>query len=203
MAKPLILHGIHQRITQKLDKCESPILARRSQCKLTTNRNNFLNTTNFVAFENAFFDIIGPDAKIEHVITFPTATNHEASCFVPEQNALFFAAWGFDHSWQYLLDATTLQLKNITTDPPTLNAHGCVYYQGSLHIATDGGEPGQYASLVQVNATTLKAKTLLNNFYQQPFLGFNDLDIDPNGNFWITDSISAWVSKLLSLSSPS
>jgi hypothetical protein len=123
---------------------------------------------------------------------------------VPEQDAPLFAARGFDHSWQHLLDTTTLQLKNITTDPPTLKGHRCVYYQGSLHIATDGGLPTEYASIVQVNATTLKAKTLINSFYQQPFLGFKDLDIDPNGNFWTTDYISAWVSySVLLTSNPS
>lgn len=191
-----MLLGIHQPTTQILDKCESASPSKKkSQRKLTRRRNKFLNTTNFVAFEDSFFDIIGPNAKVEHVITLPIDINHEAARYVPEQNALFFTSWGFDHSWQYLLDTTTLQLKNITTDPPTLNAHGCVYYQGSLHIATDSGLPGHYASIVQVNATTLKAKTLINNFYQQPFLGFNDLDIDPNGNFWITDSYYAWVSS--------
>ena len=76
-----------------------------------------------------------------------------------------------------------------------MNAHGCVYFNGSLHVATDGGA-GHYASIYRVDSHTLKAETLINNFYQEPFLGFNDLDIDPAGNIWATDSMSAWVSDL-------
>ncbi|KAI7366816.1 hypothetical protein KC354_g3871 [Hortaea werneckii] len=154
--------------------------------------NDFLNTTDFVAFDPRFFDIIGPEARIEHVLVNSTEVQYEASCFNPESQKLFFAAWGYPgHYWQYLLDASTYELTNITTDPPTLNAHGCVYNQGSYVVATDGGN-GEYASIVQINGSTLKAETLINNFYQQPFLGFNDIDMDPNGNIWVTDSISAW-----------
>lgn len=46
---------------------------------------------------------------------------------------------------------------------------------------------------MKVNPETKEAETLINNFYQQPFVGFNDIEIDRNGNFWVTDSISAWV----------
>lgn len=73
-----------------------------------------------------------------------------------------------------------------------MNAHGCVYHDGYIYVATDRGE-GHYASVVKINPVTLKAETLISNFFQQPFNGFNDLDIDPHGNIWITDSISAWV----------
>lgn len=136
---------------------------------------------------------MGPDARVEHVLVNSTDVQYEASCFNPDTQKLFFAAWGYPgHYWQYLLDASTFELSNITTDPPTLNAHGCVYHQGSYVVATDGGN-GDYASIVKINGTTLQAETLINNFYQQPFLGFNDIDMDPNGNIWVTDSISAWV----------
>jgi sugar lactone lactonase YvrE len=50
-----------------------------------------------------------------------------------------------------------------------------------------------HASIVKIDPVTLKAETIINNFFQQPFNGFNDIDMDPNGNLWVTDSISAWV----------
>ncbi|KAH6708932.1 hypothetical protein BKA61DRAFT_645872 [Leptodontidium sp. MPI-SDFR-AT-0119] len=153
--------------------------------------NDYLNTTDFVAFDPSFFSIIGSSAKVEHIITQPTYLTHEASCFIKSTSQLHFASWGFDHSWQYYLDTTTNELHNITTSPPTWNAHGCVYYNGSVYIATDTTE-SQYGSIVKVNPETKEAETLINNFYQQPFLGFNDIEIDRNGNFWVTDSISAW-----------
>jgi sugar lactone lactonase YvrE len=168
----------------------------RPLVNLLTNNysNSFLNTTNFVAFDPSFFHIIGPSAKVEHIITANPSTSHEASCYIPTTKQLYYAAWGFGHGWQYLLNTTSNELKNITTSPPTYNAHGCVYFNGSIYVATDGGD-GHYASIVKINPSTLAAETLINNFYQQPFLGFNDLDIDSNGNIWVTDSISAWVSQ--------
>lgn len=162
---------------------------------LTPASNENFDGTSFVAFDPAFFDFIGSEANIEQVWATNSTYNHEASCFVTERNALFFTSWGFDHSYQYLLDASNHELHNITTSPPIMNAHGCVYYNGSLHVATDGGA-GHYASIYRVEPHTLRAETLINNFYQQPFIGFNDLDIDPNGNIWVTDSMSAWVWSL-------
>ncbi|KFY63799.1 hypothetical protein V496_03683 [Pseudogymnoascus sp. VKM F-4515 (FW-2607)] len=159
--------------------------------KLQSISNAYLNTTNFVAFDPSFFDIIGPSAKVEHIITADPSISHEASCYIPTTQQLYYAAWGFGHGWQYVLDTTTHVLKNITTSPPTYNAHGCVYFDESIYVATDGGD-GHYGSIVKINPKSLKAETLINNFYQQPFLGFNDLDIDPAGNIWATDSISAW-----------
>ncbi|SMQ46503.1 unnamed protein product [Zymoseptoria tritici ST99CH_3D1] len=157
--------------------------------------NDFLNTTDFVAFDPSFFNLIGSEARVEHVWDPANTTIHEASCFIPALNSLYFASWGFSHDWQFLLNATTNEVKQITTDPPVMNAHGCQMYNGSLYITTDGGE-GTYASVVKVDPLTWKSEVILNNFYQQPFQGFNDLDIDPQGNIWMTDSSSAWSNAL-------
>lgn len=97
------------------------------------------------------------------------------------------------HTWQYLLDTETNELKNVTTDPPTVNAHGCVVYRDALYVVTDGGPDGTGA-LVRIDPETWEMEVLLNNYYQQPFMGFNDLDIDSDGNFWMTDSKSGAVS---------
>ncbi|KAK9777679.1 putative SMP-30/Gluconolactonase/LRE-like region domain-containing protein [Seiridium cardinale] len=89
-----------------------------------------------------------------------------------------FSIWGppggvsSEHSWQYMLDSETNELRNIATNPPTVNAHGCVFPQGAMYVVTDGGLE--------------ETETLL------PFMCFNDLDIDPDGNFWLTDSKSAY-----------
>jgi hypothetical protein len=50
--------------------------------KLKPPRNKFLNTTNFVAFEESFFDIIGPTAKVGHLLPFlkTPMTRHLATC---------------------------------------------------------------------------------------------------------------------------
>lgn len=63
-----------------------------------------------------------------------------------------------------------------------------------MYIVTDAGK-NETGALVKVNPGTLEKTVLLNNYYQQPFMGFNDLDIDKDGNFLMTDSKSADVRR--------
>ncbi|KAF6810630.1 lactonohydrolase [Colletotrichum sojae] len=158
--------------------------------------NAFLNITNFIAYDEKFFEIFGPRATVEQVqhLAFQP---HEAPCYNKDTKEMFFVEWGppggdnGTHIWQYLLDTKSNTLRKITTDPPTLNAHGCVYYRGAYHVVTDGSHD-ETGALVRVDPTTLRKTVLLNNYYQQPFMGLNDLDIDPEGNFWMTDSKSGY-----------
>jgi sugar lactone lactonase YvrE len=60
-------------------------------------------------------------------------------------------------------------------------------------VVTDGyGDEGT-GQLVKIDPQSWKQEVVLNNYLVQPFAGFNDLEIDPNGNFYLTDSKSAWV----------
>lgn len=142
---------------------------------------------------------MGPNATIQRVQQLPFQV-HEASCFNKATGELFFAEWGppggirGGHSWQYLLDTKTNTLRNITTNPPTWNAHGCVYFKGAYYVVTDGG-PNNTGLLTRIDPVTLTSTTLLNNYYQQPFDGLNDIDIDEDGNFYITDGRYGWVSS--------
>lgn len=167
--------------------------------------NRILSQTDFIAYDERFFDLIGPSAKVEKVQELPLQI-HEASCFNLNTKELFFAEWGppggivgnglnGTHTWQYLLNTETNVLRNITTSPPTFNAHGCVFYNNSFHVVSDGG-PNNTATLSKIDPTTLESTVLLNNYYQQPFISFNDFDIDQDGNFWIADSLSGWVCVL-------
>lgn len=170
--------------------------------------NRILNQTDFVAYDERFFDLIGPDAKIEQVQQLKPGQSHEASCYNPDTHELFFTElagpggtsvdglYAGSHSWQYLLNTETNVLRNITTNPPTFNVHGCVYYKGAYYVVTDGS-PNGTALLARIDPITLERTTLLNNYYQQPLLSFNDLDIDPDGNFWLADSIAGWVRTCL------
>ncbi|KAL2867475.1 SMP-30/gluconolactonase/LRE family protein [Aspergillus lucknowensis] len=167
----------------------------------------YLNTTDFVAYDRKFLDIIGPDATIEHVQKL-AFQSHEAPCYIKDTNQLFFVEWGppggenGTHPWQYLLDVETNELRKITTDPPTYNAHGCVVYDGALYVVTDGHGDEESAQLVKIDPRTLKREVLLNNYLVQPFGGFNDLEIDPRGNFYLTDSRSGWGRGLVDFALP-
>lgn len=165
--------------------------------QLTGCSNKFLNTTNFIAYDDSFFDIIGPKATVRnlHQLAFQP---HEAPCYNKDTKQLYFVEWGppggddGTHTWQYLLNTTDNTLEKITTTPPTINAHGCVYFRGAYHVVTDGSH-NETGALVRIDPKTLHKTTLLNNYYEQPFIGLNDLDIDSDGNFWMSDSKSGWV----------
>ncbi|KAF2011514.1 calcium-dependent phosphotriesterase [Aaosphaeria arxii CBS 175.79] len=166
-----------------------------------------LNETDFVAYDQRFFHLIGPDATIDHVQELAYQT-HEAPCFDQATGNLFFAEWGppggdnGTHDWQYLLNTRNNSLQKIKTDPPTYNAHGCVIYDSQMYVVTDGYEDVETGQLVRIDPNTWRHETILNNYHGQPFLGFNDLDIDSDGNFWLTDSKSAFGRDLIEFSNP-
>lgn len=141
---------------------------------------------------------MGPDATVEQIQVLPFQV-HEAPCHIQETSQLFFVEWGppgggenGGHDYQYLLDLKTNNLTRIQTNPPTWNVHGCVYSKGKLHVVTDGG-PAETALLATIDPTTWERTTILNNHYEQPFISFNDLDLDREGNYYLTDSLSGWV----------
>ncbi|KAK8051659.1 hypothetical protein PG993_003044 [Apiospora rasikravindrae] len=159
--------------------------------------NQQINQTSFVAYDPRFFDIIGPDATVEQLQVLPFQV-HEAPCFIPETSQLFFVQWGppgggenGGHNYQYLLDLKTNNLTTLQTDPPTWNIHGCVYSKGKLHVVTDGG-PHETGYLATIDPSTWERRTILNNHDEQPFISFNDLDMDREGNYYMTDSLSGW-----------
>ncbi|THC94691.1 hypothetical protein EYZ11_005836 [Aspergillus tanneri] len=167
-----------------------------SQTDSVTSDPEYINSTDFVAYDERFFDLIGPDARIRRLHDLPFQT-HEAPCYNPSSKELFFIEWGppggddGSHDWQYLLNTETNELRKITTNPPIYNVHGCVFHNGDYYVVTDGSH-NETASLNKIIPDTLEKTTLLNNFYGLPFQGLNDLDIDPEGNFWITDDHYGW-----------
>ncbi|WZH48579.1 Calcium-dependent phosphotriesterase [Fusarium acuminatum] len=151
---------------------------------------DYVNSTNFVAYDERFFDLLGPDAKIRQVHQLPFQT-HEGPCYNPVTKDIFFIEWGPPggndgfHDWQYLLNTETHKLRKIKTDPPIHNVHGCAVHDGDYYVITDGSS-NETASLNKITPE-LKKTTLLNNYFGLPFQGFNDMDFDDEGNFWITD----------------
>jgi gluconolactonase len=156
-----------------------------------------LNSSDFVAYDERFFDIVGPNAKVEHIQQLDIRS-HEAPCLVPGTDLLFFVEWGpreegyGQHGWQYLLDIRKNVLQTVITSPPTFNVHGCVTFNDSLYVVTDGSL-NETGYLARIDPSNWKRTTLLNNYYEQPFGGFNDLAMDSEGNFYLTDSKSGWV----------
>lgn len=168
-----------------------------------------MNATSVVAYDERFFEIIGPGATVTQLLTLPFQV-HGAPCYIPSLHSLFFVEWGppggntpnGGHDYQYLLNLTTNTLEIIRTNSPTWNIHGCVYQNDLLHIVTDGGPEGT-AYLATIDpASNWTRTTLLNNFYQRPFISFNDLELDGEGNYYLTDSYSGWGRSLHPYNAP-
>ncbi|KAI6781562.1 uncharacterized protein J7T54_005273 [Emericellopsis cladophorae] len=70
---------------------------------------------------------------------------------------------------------------SLVQDTFLINAHGCVIYNEQMYVVTNGG-PNEIGQLFKIDSKTLKKEVLLNDFCQQPFQGFNKLDIDRDGN---------------------
>lgn len=160
-----------------------------------------------MAYDRRFFDILGPNATVEKLQDLPFKV-HEAPCYIPETGQLFFVEWGPSsdgenklHDWQYLLDLSTKNLTRIKTNPPTWNVHGCVYRNGKLNVVTDGG-PDETGYLATIDPITLDRKKILNNYYERPFMSFNDLEMDEAGNYYLTDSYSGWVREQINTHLP-
>ncbi|CAI7608678.1 unnamed protein product [Penicillium pancosmium] len=168
---------------------------------------NYVNATDLVAYDERFLELIGADATIEH-IQHLAYQSHEAPCDILEKHELLFVEWGKPggdygiNKWQYLLDIKNNALRKIITDPPTYNLHGCVNFQGQLYGVIVGYGDNETGKLVKVDPCSWKATTLLNNFVGQPFAGFNDLEVDPEGNFWSIDSKSGWGRGIVDFTPP-
>ncbi|KAK3677526.1 hypothetical protein LTR78_002376 [Recurvomyces mirabilis] len=172
---------------------EAPSAANVSDIRVEAINERVIQSS-FVAYDERFFDIIGSNTTVEQLQGLPFQI-HEASCYIPETGQLFFVEWGppgginGSHNWQYLLDVRTNNLSRILTVPPTYNVHGCVYQQGKLHFVTDGSlnETGYLAT---IDPYTLEQTLGLNNYFKRPFISFNDLEMDREGNYYMTDSSS-------------
>ncbi|KAJ5098215.1 hypothetical protein N7532_005216 [Penicillium argentinense] len=69
-----------------------------------------IKSSDFIAWDASFFDIIGPNAKLERIQTFgEPATVHEAPAFVPETNELFFSDTQIT-GWLWAIHVDTLQI---------------------------------------------------------------------------------------------
>lgn len=80
-----------------------------------------IKSSDFIAWDAAFFNLIGPDAKLERIQSFvgqPTRV-HEAPAYIPETNELFFADTS-EIGWLWAINVDTYEVQ-YTVCPFTLN----------------------------------------------------------------------------------
>ncbi|KAJ5293773.1 hypothetical protein N7508_008594 [Penicillium antarcticum] len=149
-----------------------------------------LKSTDFVAWDASFFDIIGPDAKLEKIQSFEGEPPrvHEAPAFVPETNELFFADTS-EAGWLWAVNVDTYETRKVEISPPLPNVNGGRYHQERLYLTTNGGPARGIYSVDPRNGTAIP---IVNNFRGRHLNSPNDLVFDSNSNIWFTDPPYGW-----------
>jgi gluconolactonase len=148
----------------------------------------------FFAFDERFFDVLGPNPKLE--LFFNLSTNvHEAPSYLPEQNAVFFSELQTSNQFIVQLNQTPPTIKNITFNPPLFSINGGTYSakDKKLYLAANGGN-GTVPAVWEADLTTLESKVLVNN-YRGLHLNSPDDIVQSNttGLLYFTDPFYAYV----------
>ena len=163
---------------------------------ITTELNNLANVS-FIAFDDRFFNIIGPSPQCDKIFNVSMAV-HEAPCWIPSMNKLMVAPQ--NQSTQLLIDlnANPPTLMNFTSTPPLGSPNGAFLYQGKIIAGTNGFRndtpPGLYSLDLQRNTST----PILNNYRGLKFATPDDLVVDAQGQVWFTDAPFGYVNNIYS-----
>ena len=76
----------------------------------TSNEYAQIKQADFIAWDESFFDMLGPNAKVEKIHGFPgTQHVHEAPVYITETNELLFADTSVV-GWLWAIDVDTYQV---------------------------------------------------------------------------------------------
>lgn len=161
-----------------------------------------IKRADFISLDDTFFDVIGSEAKLEKIQSFPPDQHHvhEAPVYLPDTNELLYSdtslagtlhAINIDshkvsrtQEQRLILRTDDFQVRKITTDPPLANVNGGTYHRGSVYVATNGGP---VRGIFEVNVTTGRAETIVNNYRGRHLNSPNDLIFDSRSNLYFTD----------------
>ncbi|KAF2488788.1 calcium-dependent phosphotriesterase [Lophium mytilinum] len=153
-----------------------------------------IQAASFIAFDDRFYDIIGPNPMIEKLFTLPQAM-HEAANYLPKQNKVFVSAC--NETYDYLIDLCTEPptIKQFTADPPLESVNGGILVGNQLLVGTDGFRNSSPPGIYTLDPDTLKSGVLLNNYRGLRFNTIDDLTVDHFGNIWFVDAPFAWFAE--------
>jgi sugar lactone lactonase YvrE len=160
-----------------------------------------ITAADFIAFTPDFLSLIGPSASLERIVNFTTPeveSVHEAPAYVPDTNELLFSTTtAIGRLWVLNLD--TLELRNLTLEPPLSNINGATYHNGTVYVCTNGGD---VRGILSVNFTTGATAPVVNNYRGRRLNSPNDVIFDSHGNMWFTDPAYGWYSEFEGVGEP-
>ncbi|KAI7978230.1 hypothetical protein EIK77_009770 [Talaromyces pinophilus] len=159
-----------------------------------------IKSTDFIAWDSSFFNIIGPHAKLEKIQSFEGEPLHvhEAPTFVPETNELFYADTSVT-GWLWAINVDTYETRKVPTNPPLANVNGARYHNGRVYAATNGGTIRAIYSINPLDGTTT---AVVNNVRGRHLNSPNDLIFDKNSDMWFTDPSYGWFQGLSGVQPP-
>jgi gluconolactonase len=144
--------------------------------------------------------ILGPLPTLSSVFESRNDSIHEGPVYVPLLDAIIFSLphQGIYQQQIIHLNGSTPRIENYTTTPPVYAVNGGKYYNGKVYWAVEAGfsfpSPhnasllSQRPGIYELDPSTGKVTTLLNNYFGQAFNSPNDLWLDSQGDIWFTDS---------------
>lgn len=162
-----------------------------------------IKAADFVAFDEAFLELIGADAKLEVVLGFggEEANHvHEAPVYVPQTKELVFADTSVV-GWLWALNVKTHTYRKIKTDPPLQNVNGGALHASRLFLTTNGSpSPAVWnCSLPTASGSTLSVEEtigcspVVNNYRLAHLNSPNDLIFTSHDNILFTDPTYGWA----------
>jgi gluconolactonase len=144
-----------------------------------------VKNVDFIAFDQTFFDVIGPSAKLEIIQEFPKNQNHvhEAPVYLEEFNELLYSDTT-DIGLLHAINIDTYEVRQIELTPALQNVNGATLHNGTVYVTTNGGP---VRGIYTVDLTTGAAETVVNNYRGRHLNSPNDVIVDSKGNMYFTD----------------
>ncbi|KAK5948926.1 hypothetical protein OHC33_010012 [Knufia fluminis] len=160
-------------------------------------------TASFIAFDEAFLELIGTEAKLQTIQSFEGEDAnhvHEAPVYLSQTGELVFADTSVI-GWLWALDVETHETRKIRTSPPLHNVNGATHYDSRLYLTTNGSptpavwncslptKPGQTSATDE----TITCSMVVNNYRLAHLNSPNDLIFTSQGNIFFTDPAYGWA----------
>jgi gluconolactonase len=152
----------------------------------------------FAIYDDAFLEILGPEASIELAIQKDWPFAHEAPTYIPDQDAVFITSNRFKaaDSDEATIKISKLSRKSdgtweseVIEGKDFLMGNGGINYAGGVLFCAQGNltEPG---GIVLMEARPpYQTKTLIDSYHGRLFNSVNDLVLQKDGSIWFTDPI--------------
>lgn len=141
----------------------------------------------FVAFDDRFFDVIGPNPSLEKLFTLPEQT-HEAPNYLPKENKVIVSGFNDTYDYYIHLDTEPLTIEKFSANPPLQGVNGGILHSDTLILGTDGFLNSTPPGLYTLDPASENSSVLLNNYREIRFNTIDDLTIDHLGQVWFVDA---------------